>query len=231
MRLWFALALLASASVAHADARQDIVDIRHGREPNRAEVLGWTADGAFVLRRTACEVQDLSDIPSCGVSIEVASRDRRESHPLFGKEWAIDCVEKDRPDASLGCWEISTGEAMKFIRAETDVLAKLGPLRAGTTLGTELASGTLEAVAYSDADAKWRRVAIVLSSGGRWRPLRVISKIDMDSDQFIRRNPTIDRVERSPDGASLAIVTTLPFMELDFYFDCHGLDVVANPDP
>src|SRR5690242_8090748 len=86
------LVLVALTSIAHADARQDIVDIRHRRMPNHTDVLGWTADGAFVLRRTTCEVQDLSDIPSCGVSIDVASTTGTASHGLFGATWAIDCV-------------------------------------------------------------------------------------------------------------------------------------------
>lgn len=141
MRPLLALAVLTAASVAHADARQDIVDMRHHRMPNHTEALGWTEDGAFVLRRTGC------------------------------------------------------------------------------------------AVHYNDEAGDRRRVAIVLSSGGHWRPLRVISSIEMDSNQFMRSAPRIDQVERSPDGTSLAIVTTLPFVDSDFYFDCHGLDVVENPDP
>ena len=55
------LAPLFVASVARADvesARNDIVDMRKGRMPARSEVLGWTDDGAFVMRRTDCVVQD-----------------------------------------------------------------------------------------------------------------------------------------------------------------------------
>jgi hypothetical protein len=55
------ISLLAATTVAHAatePARDDIVDIRHGRMPDRAAALGWTDGGAFVFRRIVCSVQD-----------------------------------------------------------------------------------------------------------------------------------------------------------------------------
>jgi hypothetical protein len=57
MRPLLCLALLASTTSVRADvepARDDIVDIRHGRMPSRTRTLGWTDAGAIVVRRTIC---------------------------------------------------------------------------------------------------------------------------------------------------------------------------------
>ncbi len=226
IRMRLLLVLLTMTTIAHADAREDIVDIRHRRMPNRTAVLGWTAEGAFVLRRTSCIVQDLSDSPSCAVTIDVASRDRTVSHLLFNATWEIDCVEKEMPAAALGCYKIPTADAMKFIAAERELLASLGSLRAGTP---SLASGTVKAIRYDDDAADRRRAALVLSSGGRWRPLHVLWSVETGKDEFLRSDPAIEHIERSPDRTSLAIVTMLSHAEDDFYWETFDLTVVPAP--
>lgn len=223
------LVLLTMTSIAHADARDDIVDIRHRRMPNRTAVFGWTDDGAFVLRRTSCVVQDLSDIPSCEVTVDVASRGHTVSHLLFNATWEIDCVEKEKPAAALGCYKIPTADAMEFIAAERELLASLGPFHAGTPTTSVLASGTLKAVRYDDVAADRHRAALVLSRGGRWRPLHVLWSVETGKDEFLRSEPSIEHIERSPDGTSLAIVTMLSHAEDDFYWETFDVTVVPAP--
>lgn len=233
MRAWI-LAPLFVASVAHADvesARNDIVDMRKGRMPARSEVLGWTDDGAFVLRRTDCVVQDLSDIPSCSVSIDVARGKQVRSHRLFAAEWAIGCVEAfdGPPDPALGCWNISTEQASAFLAAERKIMAGLGTLTPGTAIGRDVPAGRLAILRYEDEPADRRRAAIVTVKNGRWKPLRIIWSVETGKDEFLRSNPTIERLERSPDGASIAVVTALSHAETDFYWTSYRIDVLPMP--
>jgi hypothetical protein len=226
--------LLAVSSPVLADgepARDDIVDIRHGRMPARAAALGWTGAGAFVYRRTACNVQDLSDVPQCVVMIDVGERGQTRSHALFSATWEIGCIEYRgaAPDPALGCWTIPTAEASRFIAAERDLRATLGPLTPGTGIGPDLPAGRITGVRYEDEPADRRRAAIVLAKAGRWRTLTRIWSVGIGTDESLRHDPTILHVERSPDGRSLAIVSSLAHVEDDYYWDTYRVDVVPMP--
>ena len=234
MRALILVPILAATATAHADveaAREDIVDMRRGRMPSRSEALGWTEDGAFVFRRTSCVVQDLSDIPSCRVEIDVAKGRRTESHVLFSVTWEIGCAEAfdGPPDPALGCWAIPTDAASTFLAAERELREKLGPLTEGTRTGRRLGNGALAIVEYGDPQAGRRRAALALVKDGRWRALRVIWNVDDGGDEFLRGAPSIDRVERSPDGTSLAIVSSLSHAEDDYYWTSYRVDVVPVP--
>ena len=224
------LVLLFVATTAHADvesARNDIVDMRKGRMPARTEVLGWTEQGAFVFREIDCRLQDLSDIPQCGVAIYVAERGKTKGYSLFAAEWAIGCG--DGADPALACWTITTEQASAFLKAERELREKLGPLTAGTSIKRELPGGTLAVVRYEDQPADRRKAAIVLVKNGRWRPLKVISSVETGSNTFIRKDPVIQRVERSPDGGSIAIVTSSSFADTDYYWESRSVDVLTAP--
>lgn len=224
------LGSLLAASTAHADveeAREDIVDMRKGRMPSRVSVLGWTEQGAFVFRETECDRQDVVDAPACHVAIFVAERGKTRSFPMFSTEWPSDCREP--ADVALGCWTITTEAASAFLAAERDLRARLGPLTAGTPIDRVLPAGRLSVVRYEDQPADRRKAAIVLVKGGRWRALKVISSIETGSNTFLRRAPVIERVERSPDGDSLAIVTASSYADTDYYWQQRGVDVVPVP--
>lgn len=125
------LALLAVSTVAWADGepvRDDIVDIRHGRMPDRRVFLGWTADGRAVAHQVLCAPQN--DNPRCEATLVVATERGAETTMLF----SIGEVGLD----------ISTDLASRAIRAERDALAKLGPLTKGavaTDLGLTAEAG------------------------------------------------------------------------------------------
>ncbi len=111
MRIALLSVLLASASV-HADpVRDDIVDIRHGRSPDRRVFLGWTADGSAVEHDVLCAVQN--DVSVCWSALVVSSIHGIETTRLFGIENAAG---------------LSTDVAGKAIATERDTLATLGAL-------------------------------------------------------------------------------------------------------
>jgi hypothetical protein len=231
VRALILVSVLAAASSAHADveaAREDIVDMRKGRMPAHREVLGWTEQGAFVFRESDCGYQDLSDQPYCHVTIYVAERGKTASYLLFNGWWEIGCGRAEyAPPAE--CWKITTEQASAFIRAERELREKLGPLTAGTSIKRELANGTLTVVRYEDQPADRRKAAIALLKNGRWKPLAVISSVETGSNTFIRKGPVIERVERSPDGESIAVLTSAQFADTDYYWTSRGVDVLPMP--
>ena len=228
MRALILVPLLA-ATTAHADvqeAREDIVDMRKGRMPARVAALGWTEQGAFVYRETDCNYQDVADIPRCSVTIYVAERGKTSGSLLFSLEWA-GCGSGVEPGPA--CWAITTEQASRFIKGERELREKLGPLTAGTKLGRELPGGTLSVVRYEDQPADKRRAAIVVVKNGRWKPLKIIWSVATGKDEFLRGDPWIERVERSPDGTSVAIVTGLSHAETDYYWQSRAISVLPAP--
>ena len=73
------LVLLAStpALAGHELVRDDIVDLRHDRWPNRRVFLGWTADNRAVIHVVSCGTYDGSDAPFCSSSLEVFGATKR----------------------------------------------------------------------------------------------------------------------------------------------------------
>lgn len=220
-----AFAALVAASSARGDvphAREDIVELRHGRLPNRWIALGWTGSDAFALRDTDCGLQDDSGIPRCAVSIAIADTHGTRREPLYGATWG-EC------SGSGACFAVSGSDAQQFMQRERDVTTALGALTPGVAVGREVAGGTL-AIVQTASDDK-RSAAIVLQRGARSVPLAVIFQTSLDGDLFLRggRPPSIDHVERSPDGKWLALATTLHTVELDYYEDVRDVSVVPMP--
>ncbi len=228
MRAWIVLPLLV-VSTAHADvesARDDIVDMRKGRMPNRVAALGWTEQGAYVYRETECNWQDVVGMPACHVTIYVADRRRTQAFPLFSAEWSSECADTA---SSATCYAITTEAASAFLAAERKVMADLGTLTPGTAIGRDAAGGKLSVIRYEDEPADRRRAALALVKGGRWKPLRILWSVESGKDEFLRGNPLIERVERSPDGETLAVVTQLSHAEDDFWWTTRGITLVPTP--
>jgi len=198
--------VLALVLVA-ALARQDIVEIRHDRWPRHTDVLGWTANGEVVVRRTACGVQDDSDVPYCSVTLTVAGR----------RGTRVERLLRIRGEAGAPHLDLPYATATRFIHAEDRALGALGPLEAGAATTTP---DDLRLLRYEAGDS--RRLALL--RGRRW--LKVLWSVRMESDQFIRR-ARIVRVDEAPSGADVAVVVRLDLAEDDYYWD--EQDVVVVP--
>ncbi|MCA9711344.1 MAG: hypothetical protein KDK70_36230, partial [Myxococcales bacterium] len=119
--------LLLLPSVAQADARADIVALRHGRETSHQEFLGWTSDGRAVARRLVCSEDGES---TCRASIDaLAVGAPQHTTVLWSQDQAPD--DEDIPQAKS---PISTAQATRFIRAERRALEGLGRLSPGTAV-------------------------------------------------------------------------------------------------
>lgn len=126
MRSSFVLAaLLLLPSVAGADARKDIVELRHGRTTSHQEFLGWTDDGHAISRRLVCAEYGETACRATLDELAVGSADRttvlwENTESLYEIATAAD------PRGP-----ISTAEATAFIRAERKALARLATLSSG----------------------------------------------------------------------------------------------------
>jgi tetratricopeptide (TPR) repeat protein len=126
MRSILALAaLLLLPSVASADARKDIVELRHGRTSSHVEFLGWTDDGRAVARRLVCS--EGGEV-ACRASIDALAVGSPEHTTLLwqNSESLYETATADDPKGP-----ISTAEATAFIRAESKALARLATLSPG----------------------------------------------------------------------------------------------------
>jgi len=126
MRAAFALALALVPAVATADARHDIVDLRHGRTVSEHEFLGWSPGADAVVRRRVCsEDGELS----CTVTIDELGVGKPPRTSILYRNLG---ELYERADADNPKGPISTAEATGFIRREATVLAGLPPLTPGT---------------------------------------------------------------------------------------------------
>lgn len=126
MRCSFVLAaLLLLPSVAVADARKDIVELRHGRTTSHQEFLGWTDDGHAVSRRLVCS--EGGEV-TCRASIDELAVGSAERTTLLWEntESLYELATADDPKGP-----ISTAEATAFIRAESKALGRLATLSSG----------------------------------------------------------------------------------------------------
>lgn len=119
-------AATAPLATASEPVREDIVDIRHRRAPNRRTLLGWTADGKAVVHVVACGVNDGGG-PFCRSTLDVVGAKRTQSIALLQPT----CTACDPFDESFA-WLVSTELASQAIRTERAALAKLGPLRSSS---------------------------------------------------------------------------------------------------
>jgi len=138
MRSLLALAaLVLLPSLAAADARKDIVELRHGRTSSHQELLGWTHDGHAVSRRLVCS--DDGGV-TCRASIDELAVGSRERTTVL---WESDSLEEtattDEPKGP-----ISTAEATGFIRAEAKAMRAHASLSAGERVAEPAAAfGTI----------------------------------------------------------------------------------------
>lgn len=129
MRFAFLLLVLLT-SVAHADepVRDDIVDLRHHRLPDRRVFLGWASDGRAVVHAVACGVNDAGG-PFCSSSLEVIGNRKVESVRVLEPS----CGDSCDPFGETFAWSVPTELASQAIRAERAALAKLGALQPSAT--------------------------------------------------------------------------------------------------
>lgn len=124
----FLLVLAASfllPSVAAADARKDILDLRHGRTSSHQEFLGWTDDGRAVSRRLVCA--EYGEV-TCRATIDALAVGSADRTTLLWEntESLYETATADDPKGP-----ISTAEASAFIRAERRALDSLAGLDPG----------------------------------------------------------------------------------------------------
>lgn len=118
-------ALMLLPSVAGADARKDIVELRHGRTSSHQELLGWTADGHAVSRRLVCS--EGGEV-TCRASIDELAVGSAERTTLL---WENTESLYETATAGDPKGPISAAEATAFIRAEAKALGRLAALSPG----------------------------------------------------------------------------------------------------
>ena len=145
MRL--ALLILLASTLAFADhepVRDDIVDLRHDRSPNRRVFLGWTADNRAVIHVVSCGTYDGSGAPFCSSSLEVFGATKRSGRDGADKFTPLlDPVRADA-DSPGPMWAVSTELASKAIhteRAALDALGTLQPSAVGTLPAVKIGGG------------------------------------------------------------------------------------------
>lgn len=114
---WIALAALTLLpSLVLADARRDIVELRHGRTRSHHAFLGWTDDGHAVARRLVCS--EGGEV-ACRATIDVLKPGVDERTTLLWEN-TESLYEVATPENPKG--PISVAEATAFIHAEAETL-------------------------------------------------------------------------------------------------------------
>jgi hypothetical protein len=203
------LVLLAStpAFADHEPVRDDIVDLRHDRWPNRRVFLGWTADHRAVIHVASCGTYDGSGAPFCSSSLEVfdaTMRSGRDGTDQLTPVLDPTCrhCDPDRADAdSPGpTWAVSTELASQAIHAERAALDALGTLQPS-------AAGTLPAIKIGGGVCR----IDVLVGQRRMTGVMEISPTDCVANGGESRfhDPRIRDVQLSPDRRMLAVTLTV----------------------
>ena len=120
----FALLLLLASTPALADhepVREDIVDLRHDRWPNRRVFLGWTADNKAVIHVASCGTYDGSGSPFCSSTLEVFGATKPSRTLLLEPREGVASQDS--------VWAVSTELASQAIHAERAALDALGTLQ------------------------------------------------------------------------------------------------------
>jgi hypothetical protein len=121
-RLVVIVLLLSQTAVADPEpVRDDIVDIRHQREPKRRVFLGWTKDNRVAVHVAHCP--ETGGAVRCPVWFEVTAGRTTTRTDLFE---AV-CLACETGDGVA--WSVPTALASKAIRAERAALDALGPLQ------------------------------------------------------------------------------------------------------
>jgi hypothetical protein len=202
------LLLLAStpAFADHEPVRDDIVDLRHQRWPNRRVFLGWTADDKAVIHVVSCGALDGSGSPFCDSALEVFAAEKVAHTELLGP--TPDCGPCS-PDAKETVWSISTELASQAIHAERAVLDALGTLQAS-------AVGRLPTVKLA-GDAC--RVDVLIDKRRITGALKLSAAQCMNNDgpSFFGKERIRD-LQLSPDHRKLAVTFTVEERGLDSRF-------------
>jgi len=208
MRL--ALLVLLAPTLAFADhepVRDDIVDLRHDRWPNRRVFLGWTADNRAVIHVVSCGTYDGSGAPFCFSSLEVFGATKRSGRdgtdqltPLLDPTCRH--CDPDRADAdSPGpMWAVSTELASQAIHAERaalDALGTLQPSAVGTLPAVKIGGG----ICRIDVLVGQRRITGVMKIS----PTNCVA----NGGESSFRDARIRDVQLSPDRRMLAVTLTV----------------------
>jgi hypothetical protein len=193
--------LLFGARPARADARHDIVDIRHGRLPVRHELLGWRPDGRAVFQTTACSEGGTT---ACRADLRVMGTEGAASTTIL-----LDIVEV-YCEAGAPCDALPYDVARAFLRAEERAIAAQGPLT--RTAPAADAAAALGAVARLGArlvptlrdEMPGVRTELVAERAGARRRLATLSPFDQRMEHLRLR-----AAYPSPDRTRTAVVVQL----------------------
>lgn len=189
---------LVFASTAHGDARQDIVDIRHGRLPVRHELLGWRADGRAVFRTTTCSEGGTTECHAELVTVGAGG--------VSQTTVLLDLVEV-YCEGGAPCDALPHDVARDFIRKEARAIAAQGPLTRtapvadpAAPLGTvaRLSTRSVSAVRH---EMDGVRTVLVGERAGVRRRLATLSAFDERVEHLRLR-----AAYPSPDGQRTAVV-------------------------
>lgn len=207
MRL--ALLVLLGSTPAFADrepVRDDIVDLRHQRTPDRRVFLGWTADGRAVSHLSACGVSDGGG-PFCSSQLEVTGEAPRV---LLQPE----CAEPCDPYTEGFHWSVPRTLASRAIRTERTALQALGPLHASTP-GPRPAVEVRAKPCAIDVLVGERRITVdtlgaqCISEGGdaSFRDAKLLGvELSPDLQKLAVRIEVIDQVMEYADPRDLLVV-------------------------
>jgi hypothetical protein len=125
MKAFAWVALLATPAFADPEpVRDDIVEIRHQRAPNRHTFLGWTADNRAVSHISVCGMNDGGGW-TCASKLEVVAGVHTTTTELLTPEYT--------KDTDAIPFAVSSALAGKAIRTERAALDALGPLTPSAT--------------------------------------------------------------------------------------------------
>lgn len=205
-----ALWVLLTSTLAFADhepVRDDIVDLRHDRWPNRRVFLGWTADNRAVIHVVSCGTSDGSGAPFCSSSLEVFGATKRSGRDGTARRTPLldpTCRHCDPDPASANSpgpmWAVSTELASRAIHAERaalDALGALQPSAVGTRPVVKIGGG----LCRIDVLVGQRRITGVMK-------ISPTSCVANGGDSSFR-DARIGDVELSPDRRMLAVTLTV----------------------
>lgn len=204
-------------------ARQDIVDARYGREPQRAHLLGFDDAGAAYVRVTLCEVGDASALLTCKVTGHKLAADGTRTVTRLMSVEDEGCEAEPCPNP------ITYEVARDFLAAERAWRAGLPRLSPGTPLADSvraLGDDTALDIALDEP----RDDAAAPDAAADHGRLRLVARRGKRTVTLWSRPASEERIEqvgrfqawRSPDGERVVIVAPFgtgvmcwgPFAEL-----------------
>ncbi|MBS1123445.1 MAG: hypothetical protein H6Q90_5673 [Deltaproteobacteria bacterium] len=208
MRLAYVILLVFVSTpvfAEHEPVRDDVVDLRHNRLPNRRVFLGWTADGRAVAHVVTCGVNDGGG-PFCVSNLEVTGRDKGAGKSESTLVLQPACPDPCAPHGEKFIWTVPTELASQAIRTERAALDRLGALLPSVPnlLPNIEAIGSTCRVDLMVGKRRVPRVAML-------SPKECIT--DGGSESF--HGARVGAVQMSPDRLTLAVTITiwLKFME------------------